>query len=426
MVQVPSDLLDAAVAPLSLPDSVVRPMPLSAIDATGAVRRSTGIAEFDRVLSGGLVAGSVTLIGGEPGIGKSTLLLQSLLAMAAGGTRTLLVAAEESPEQIRLRAERIGPVPDELLVVAQTSVPYVLAHAAASEPDVLVVDSIQAVHDPDGPGVPGSVTQVRDCTQALVRFAKERNTAVVLVGHVTKDGALAGPRALEHLVDTVLQFEGDRHHALRLLRALKHRFGATGELGIFEMAPEGLREVADASALLLTDRQAGATGSVVVPTMEGSRPLLVEMQALVSANNAPMPRRQAQSFDAGRLAMLVAVLDRRAGIDLKSYDVYASVVGGVRIADTGADLGLALAIASTHCDRPVPPQTVVIGEVGLGGEVRSVPQLARRLAEAQRIGFLQAVVPESAPDMGDLALVRVRDVRGALAAVLAPAPREAF
>jgi DNA repair protein RadA/Sms len=426
VVEVSAELLDGPLDVVATVATASPPVALADVDPTGAARRSTEISEFDRVLGGGFVAGSVTLLGGEPGVGKSTLLLQAMRSMAHAGTRALLVAAEESPEQVRLRAERIGPLPRELLVVAETSLPAVLAHVAATKPDVLIVDSIQSVTDPNAPGVAGSVTQVRDCTQALVRFAKEYGTVIVLVGHVTKDGALAGPRALEHLVDTVLQFEGDRHHALRMLRAVKHRFGPTGELGIFEMAGEGLRELADASAMLLTDRQPGATGSVVVPVMEGSRPLLVEMQALVTSNNAPMPRRQAQSFDTGRLAMLIAVLEQRGGIDLKSFDVFASVVGGVRVAETGADLGLLLAIASTHLDRTVPPQTVVVGEVGLGGEVRSVPQLARRLAEAARIGFLQAIVPESAPDVGELSLVRVRDVRSALAAAFAPGPAEAF
>ncbi len=412
-------MLDVAAAVAALP---VRPggdpVALADIDPATAARRSTGIPELDRVLSGGLVPGSVTLLGGEPGVGKSTLLLQSLLAMAASGARVLLVAAEESPAQVRLRAERLGELPASLLVVAETSMPYVLAHAGAMAPDVLVVDSIQTVHDPDSSGVPGSVTQVRDSAQSLVRFAKEHGTAVVLVGHVTKDGAIAGPRVLEHVVDTVLHFEGERHNALRLLRALKHRFGRTDEIGLFEMSAAGLREVADASAMLLADRLPGACGSVVVPMLEGSRPLLVEVQALVAATNAPIPRRQAQALDGGRLAMLAAVLAKRGGMPVGALDLYASVVGGVRVADTGADLGVAVAIASSLRDRPFAANWVALGEIGLGGEVRSVPRAAQRLAEAARIGFTCAVVPRSTPPVDGITLVRVADVRGALDAAL--------
>lgn len=423
VVQVSEAMLGAATAPVIVPSSAAKPMPLGSVDPLAATRRATGLAEVDRVLSGGLVSGSITLLGGEPGVGKSTLLLQALLAMTAAGASALLVAAEESPEQVRMRAERLGVLNDRLMVVAETSVPYVLAHAAAMRPDVLVVDSIQTVHDPDAGGVPGSVTQVRDSAQAFVRFAKETGTAVVLVGHVTKEGTLAGPRVLEHVVDTVLQFEGERHHALRMLRALKHRFGSTGELGLFEMTGDGLQEVRDASAMLLTDRQPGASGSVVVPLIEGSRPILVEVQALVSPTGAPMPRRQAQAFDAGRLAMLCAVLQQRCRIPLTTNDVYASVVGGVRVVETGADLAVALAVASSLLERAVPAQTVVLGEVGLGGEIRSVPQLQRRLAEAARIGFLWAVVPESTPDVEGITLIRVRDVAEAITRVLQP-PKE--
>ncbi len=418
VVQVNGDLLDAATASVLLPDAVARPVPLANVDVMQAASASTGIAEFDRVLGGGFVPGSVTLLGGEPGVGKSTLLLQTLLAMTARGDTALLVAAEESPQQVRLRAERLGPLNDRLLIVSETSVPYILAHAAEIRPDLLVVDSIQTVHDPDAPGVPGSVTQVRDSAQALTRFAKEHGVAVVLVGHVTKEGSIAGPRVLEHLVDTVLQFEGERHFALRMLRALKHRFGRTDELGLFEMCTDGLQEVKDASAMLLTDRQAGASGSAVVPVIEGSRPLLIEVQALVASTNAPMPRRQAQSFDGGRLAMLAAVLQRRCGLSLAQMDVYTSVVGGVKVSETGADLAVVLAVASSALERAMPPGTVVLGEVGLGGELRSVPQAARRLQEAARIGFVQAIVPESTPAVPGIELIRVRDVSEAIRVAL--------
>lgn len=414
VVEVSAELLGAARGPVVLAESAPRPVPLTEVEPAAAGRRPIGIGEVDRVLGGGLVPGSVTLLGGEPGVGKSTLLLQALATMTAAGATALYVAAEESPEQVRMRADRLGPIDPRLLVVAETSVPYLLAHAAALRPDVIVVDSIQTVHDPDAPGVPGSVSQVRDSAAALTRFAKEHGTAVVLVGHVTKEGALAGPRVLEHLVDTVVQFEGDRHHSLRLLRALKHRFGRTDELGLFEMTGEGLSEVADASAMFLADRQVGASGSVVVPLMEGSRPILAEVQALVASSPAPNPRRSAQAFDTGRLAMLTAVLQRRCGLDLSHDDVYVSVVGGARVSETGADLAIALAVASARLDVSVPSKAVVLGEIGLGGELRSVPQAPRRLAEAARIGFTHAIVPESTPDVPGIRLLRVRDLREAL------------
>jgi DNA repair protein RadA/Sms len=420
VVEVAGELLDATMI---RPARVVAgdgsgPTPLAAIDPAAATRRPTGVDEMDRVLGGGLVPGSVTLLGGEPGVGKSTLLLQALVAMAGAGAHVLLVAAEESAAQVRLRAERLGALPPSLLVLCETSMPYVLAHAAAAVPDVLVVDSIQTVHDPDSPGVPGSVSQVRDSAHALVRFAKEHGTAVVLVGHVTKDGAIAGPRALEHVVDTVLQFEGARHDGLRLLRALKHRFGRTDEIGLFEMGATGLGEVADASAMLLADRLAGSCGSVVVPMLEGSRPLLVEVQALVSQTNALVPRRQAQAFDNGRLAMLAAVLGKRAGVAVGALDLYASVVGGVRIDDTGADLGIVLAIASSLRERPVDASWVALGEVGLGGEIRSVARAPQRLGEAARIGFSTAIVPRSTPAVDGIELVRVADVHEAVEVAL--------
>jgi DNA repair protein RadA/Sms len=383
------------------------PVAITDVSVGGAPRASSGVGELDRVLGGGFVAGSVTLLGGEPGMGKSTLLLHTLAALAAAGKRCLLVAGEESPEQIRLRAERIGALHPDLMVVAETSVPYVLAHADTLRPDVLAVDSIQTVSDPDAPGVPGSVSQVRDCANALVRFAKEERVATVLVGHVTKEGNLAGPRVLEHVVDTVLAFEGDRHHALRLLRAVKHRFGSTDELGVFEMTSDGLRGVPDASALLLADRRPGAIGSMVVPVLDGARPLLVEAQTLVSPTNAPMPRRSAHGLESGRLALIVAVLKERLGVDFGQCDVFASIAGGVRVAEPGADLAVALALVGSNAELAIDSNVVAIGEIGLGGEIRQVPHAARRLGEAARMGFTSAVVPESTPDVSGIALQRV-------------------
>ncbi|MEY3362296.1 MAG: hypothetical protein RL531_2015 [Actinomycetota bacterium] len=382
-------------------------VPIDEVDPLGAARRPTGVAELDRVLGGGLVAGSVTLLGGEPGMGKSTLLLQALGRMAADGARCLLVSAEESCEQVRLRAGRLGALESNLLLVSDTSLAHVVAQVEATQPDILAIDSIQTVVDPDLPGAPGSVAQVRECAHRLVRLAKERNLAVVLVGHVTKDGNLAGPRALEHVVDTVLQFEGDRHHALRMLHALKHRFGATHELGLFEMGEAGLVDVPDPSALFLADRRPGSPGSIVVPVLEGARPLLVEVQALVSTTTAPMPRRSAQGLESSRLAMLLAVLDARAGLPLGDADVYASVAGGVRVAEAGADLAVVLAVAGARLGVAVPDDLVAIGEIGLGGELRQAAQTPRRLGEAARLGFRRAVVPASTPDVEGITLLRV-------------------
>jgi DNA repair protein RadA/Sms len=370
------------------------PVPLATVDAAPSASRPTGIAELDRVLGGGLVPGSVTLLGGEPGIGKSTLLLQVLVAL---GGRSLLVSAEESAPQVRLRASRLGPLPDGLLVLAETSLPAVLAAVDAARPSVCVVDSIQTVADPAAGSTAGSVAQVRDCALALARVAKARGMAVVMVGHVTKDGGLAGPRVLEHLVDTVLSFEGDRHHALRLLRATKHRFGPTGELGLFEMTDTGMAGIADPGRMLLGDRRVGTPGSAVVTAVEGRRPLLVEVQALVGRQDVAVPRRSAQGVDGGRVEQLLAVLERRAGVALTRSDVFVSAVGGVRVGEPAADLGIALALASAAADRAVPADVVAVGEIGLAGELRQVPHAAWRLAEAGRMGFRRVVVPGGGP-----------------------------
>ncbi len=385
------------------PESVVALMDVDPIQAKG---RPSGVAELDRVLGGGLVAGSVTLLGGEPGIGKSTLLLQSLGRMAAAGARCLLVSAEESKEQVRLRAERLDALHPNVLIVTETSLPAVLDRIAEVKPDVLAVDSIQTLMDPELNGIPGSVGQVRECAHRLVRAAKDGAIATVLVGHVTKDGSLAGPRALEHIVDTVLAFEGDRHHSLRMLHALKHRFGTTNELGVFEMTEEGMSEVGDPSSLFLADRRAGLPGSVVTATMEGVRPLLVEVQALLASTPAPAPRRAARGLDGGRLDLILAVLQARVGRPVNSYDVYASVAGGLKVHDAGADLAVALAVASALSGRAVPEGVVAIGEVGLGGELRQPAQTVRRLHEAARMGFSVAIVPASTPSVDGIRLVR--------------------
>ena len=386
------------------------PIPLArADDATDEVRRPIGIGELDRVLGGGLVAGSVVLLGGEPGIGKSTLLLQVAAGVAtgavtAGGLRippatVLYATGEESVRQVRLRAARLGltegPVAEAVSVVAETGVGYIVDLARAQRPGLLVVDSVQTVASEELDGPPGSVGQVREATLRLMELAKADGIPVVLVGHVTKDGTLAGPKTLEHLVDVVLSVEGDRTGGLRLLRATKNRYGSTEEVGVFEMGDRGLAEVVDPARAFLAEHDAPAPGSVVAPILEGSRPLLVEVQALVAPTAAPTPRRTASGVDQNRLALLVAVLGRRAGIALSGHDVYANLAGGLSVTEPGLDLPLALALASSLRDRPLVTGTVAIGEVGLLGELRAVGGLDRRLREAARLGFTRAIIPRS-------------------------------
>jgi DNA repair protein RadA/Sms len=410
------EVVGARAAP-SRASPAAKPVPITAIDGPAATPVPTGVAEFDRVLGGGLVPGSVTLLGGEPGAGKSTLLLDIAAHQAAVGRRALYVSAEEGAHQVRARAERLGALHPDLWLLAETVLPDIVEAFDTVRPDVVVVDSIQTVIDPELGAAPGSVVQVRECAHQLVQRARSHGTAVLLVGHVTKDGTLAGPRVLEHVVDTVLAFEGDRHHALRLLRAVKHRFGSTSELGVFEMTGSGLAGVADPSGLFLADRRCGVAGSAVVPALDGHRPLLVEVQALVAATTFPAPRRSAQGIELARLAMLLAVLQERAGRDFSKADVYVSAVGGVRLLEPGSDLGLCLALASSLVGRPVPAQLVACGEVGLGGEVRHVGQTPRRLAEAARLGFRRALVPPSVGDAaGGLELVPVGHIGDALRA----------
>ncbi len=401
------------------------PVPLShAADAAEALRRPVGIGELDRVLGGGLVAGSVVLLGGEPGIGKSTLLLQVAAGIAAD---VLYATGEESTAQVRLRAARLGltsgPAGDRIRVVAETSVDRIAELARSDRPGLLVVDSVQTVASDELDGPPGSVGQVREAALRLMELAKADGIPVVLVGHVTKDGTLAGPKTLEHLVDVVLSVEGDRTGGLRLVRATKNRYGSTEEVGVFEMADRGLLEVADPARAFLADHDAPAPGSVVAPVLEGSRPLLVEVQALVAPSGAPSPRRTASGIDANRLALLVAVLGRRAGIGLSGHDVYANLAGGLTVGEPGLDLPLALALASSLRDRPLVDGTVAIGEVGLLGELRPVGGLDRRLREAARLGFTRAIVPRSRirPDDGadGVEVIVVGSLAEALRAALA-------
>ena len=411
---------------VALPDPLGRATPIVDVSLDGGTRRPVGIEEVDRVLGGGLVPGSVTLVGGEPGVGKSTLLLQVLVELAWAGHRCLYVSAEESAAQVRARAERLGALSPELWLLAEPSLEHVLAAMEEVQPAFAVVDSIQTVATAALRSAPGSVAQVRECAHLLVQAAKRTDAAVLLIGHVTKDGALAGPRVLEHLVDTVLEFGGDRHHNLRMLRASKHRFGATDEVGLFEMRAGGLRGVPDPSELFLSDRVRDVPGSIVVPTVAGHRPLLVEVQALVAPGvpNAP-GRRAAEGMDRGRLDLLLAVLAQRAGVPFVDRDVYTLAVGGARVDDPGADLATALALASARLERPIPADLVAIGELGLGGEVRRTSQLERRLAEAARLGFARAIVPPGAPEppLG-IAVERVATLRDAIrAARIGPARR---
>jgi DNA repair protein RadA/Sms len=401
-------------------------------------RLPVGIGELDRVLGGGLVPGSLVLLGGEPGIGKSTLLLQAAagLVRASGGTAGVLYATgEESPGQVRLRAARLGLVTgspgDSVRVLADHDVGHVVEIARAERPSLVVLDSIQTATVDELDGAAGSVGQVRESTLRLMGLAKGDGIAIILVGHVTKDGTIAGPKTLEHLVDAVVNLEGERYAALRLLRATKNRFGSTDEVGVFEMADSGLREVDDPARAFLVDHGGSAPGSVVAPTLEGSRPLLVEVQALVSPSGYGTPSRKASGLDPNRLSLLIAVLGKRAGIPLGSQDVYANIAGGLTVVEPALDLALALALASSARDRAVAGGTVVIGEVGLLGELRTVGGLERRLREAARLGFTRAIVPAASgrrqepPAVDGLEVVAVATVRDAIAAALAerPAPR---
>lgn len=394
---------------------------LSSVDPREAKPRSTGLGELDRVLGGGLVPGSVTLLAGEPGVGKSTLLLQVLRWRAERGESVLLISAEESPQQVRLRAERLGPLPETLYVVAGGDLPSLVDALDETSASVVVVDSIQTVSVPDVAGPPGSVAQVRASAELLVGIAQAYSTPVVMVGHVTKQGMVAGPRSLEHLVDTVLSVEGDRHHALRMLRAAKHRFGSTGELGLFEMGERGLAEVADPYRMLLGDRREGAPGSAVLPAVEGERAIVLELQALVSPVRTSNPRRTVRGVEAGRVGMLVAVLEQRCGLRLSDADVFCSVAGGMRASEPAADLPLALSVVSAASGVAVGDDVVAFGEVGLSGEIRQVPHAQRRLAEAERLGFRRALVPASTPDPpvgSHLEVTRAASVEDAVRTVL--------
>ena len=395
---------------------------LNEIDGDQAARLPLPIAEFARVLGGGVVPGSVTLIGGDPGIGKSTLLLQMAVQMSHG-RRVLYVSGEESEPQIKARALRLGAhePPGDLFILTETNLEAVLQQIETVDPELVIVDSIQTMQLPEFDSSSGSITQVRECTARLQVLAKSSAVAVFLVGHVTKEGAIAGPRVMEHIVDTVLYLEGDPYHAYRLLRSVKNRFGATTEVGVFEMAADGMREVANPSEAFLAERAVNAPGSAVAVTMEGTRPLLVEVQGLTSRSSFGNPRRTANGVDFNRLLLIAAVLTRRAGLRLDEQDIFINVVGGLRIGEPAADLAMAMAIVSSMHDRPLPADSVLIGEVGLSGELRAVAQLEARLQEAAKLGFKRALVPkrmraaEGAPPPIAVEAVRsVHDARRAL------------
>ena len=381
-------------------------------------RLASGIAELDRALGGGFVEGSATLIGGDPGIGKSTLLLQAAARMAVAGSSVAYVSGEEAADQIRLRARRLGLGEAPVQLAAATSVRDILTTLSSASnggrpPDLLVIDSIQTMHSDLIEGAPGTVSQVRASAQELIRFAKERGTAVVLVGHVTKDGTIAGPRVLEHMVDTVLAFEGERSHQYRILRAIKNRFGGTDEIGVFAMETGGLSEVANPSALFLTHREEGVTGATVFPALEGTRPVLVEVQALVVRHaSGATPRRSVVGWDSGRLAMVLAVLEARCGLSFSACEVYLNIAGGYRVQDPAADLAVAAALVSALSERPVAADSVAFGEIALSGEVRPVAHAALRLKEAGKLGFERALLPAGVSEGAGLRLSGFRTLGG--------------
>lgn len=371
--------------------------PIGEVDVEAARARRTGVSELDRVLGGGLVPGAVVLLAGEPGVGKSTLLLEVAYQWAKTVDRSLYVTGEESAGQVRLRAERTGNVHDRMYLAAESDLSAILGHIDDVKPGVLIVDSVQTMASPQVEGSPGGVTQVRAVTSGLVAVAKERGLPVVLVGHVTKDGSVAGPRVLEHLVDVVLQFEGDKHSTLRMLRGIKNRFGASDEIGCFELQEEGIVGVPDPSGLFLSHTAEPVAGTAITVSLEGKRPLLGEVQALVSSTSAPQPRRAVSGLDSARVAMVLAVLEKRGGLKLGDKDVYTATVGGMKITEPGIDLAVVLALTSSFGDVALSPRLVSVGEVGLAGEIRRVPSVSRRLAEAARLGFTHALVP---PDSG--------------------------
>ena len=387
------------------------------MDSDSEIRFSTGMHELDRVLGGGAVEGSLVLVGGAPGIGKSTLLLQICGQLCAGRT-VLYVSGEESERQIKLRAERLGVQPEGLFLLSETRMSDILEAVEEMKPDILIADSIQTMYNEENESSPGSVSQVKDCTMSLMTLSKSQGITVFVVGHINKDGNIAGPKVLEHMVDCVLYFEGDSNTSYRLLRAVKNRFGSTNEIGVFEMADTGLIEVPNPSQMLLEGRPEGASGTCVACVMEGTRPVLTEVQALVSKTTFQVPRRTADGFDFNRAVLLLAVAEKRAGLKLNLFDAYINVIGGLRLDEPAADLPVALAVASSYRDAVIPDDLVAIGEIGLTGEIRSVTHMNQRLAEVARLGFKKCIIPKFGSEKleipGTLTVYRVRNLREAI------------
>ena len=393
------------------------PKKLTEVTSSGEIRFKTGMGELDRVLGGGAVEGSLVLVGGAPGIGKSTLLLQICNQLCVQ-RKVLYVSGEESEHQIKMRAQRIGVAPDNLYILSETVMADILKTVETMQPDILIADSIQTLYNDANESAPGSISQVKDCTMSLMRLAKESGITVFVVGHINKDGAIAGPKVLEHMVDCVLYFEGDANSSYRLLRAVKNRFGSTNEIGVFEMADIGLVEVPNPSKMLLEGRPEGAPGTCVACVMEGTRPILAEVQALVTKTTFNVPRRTADGFDFNRSALLLAVAEKRAGLKLSAFDAYINVIGGLHLDEPGADLPVALAVASSYRDQPIAKDLAAIGEIGLTGEIRTVSNLQQRLAEVARLGFNKCIIPFKSPEKLEipesLTVYRVKNLREAI------------
>jgi len=394
---------------------------LSELDTSNEVRFSTGMGELDRVLGSGAVEGSLVLVGGAPGIGKSTLLLQICTSLCVD-RRVLYVSGEESERQLKLRAVRLGVAPEDLYILSETRLSDIIESVESCKPDILIIDSIQTLYNEENDSSPGSVSQVKDCTMTLMQLSKSQGITVFVVGHINKDGAIAGPKVLEHMVDCVLYFEGDPNTAYRLLRAAKNRFGSTNEIGVFEMTDSGLVEVPNPSQMLLAGRPEGAPGTCVACVMEGTRPVLAEVQALVCKTTFNVPRRTADGFDFNRAALLLAVAEKRGGMKLNAFDAYINVIGGLRLDEPGADLSVVLAVASSYRDAPIADDVVAIGEVGLTGEIRNVSHLNQRLQEVSRLGFKKCIIPKGGAEKLDipdgLSVYRVRNIREAIEVAL--------
>ncbi|MBQ7920304.1 MAG: DNA repair protein RadA [Lachnospiraceae bacterium] len=397
------------------------PTALNDIEITDEDKLQVGIAELDRVLGGGIVQGSLTLVGGDPGIGKSTLLLQTCKLLADQGNKVLYISGEESPAQIKMRAQRIGDFSAQMLLLCETNLDSIAEAIRKEMPKVVVIDSIQTMYNENVSAAPGSVSQVREATATLLQLAKGLNVSIMIVGHVTKEGTVAGPRVLEHMVDTVLYFEGDRHASYRILRGVKNRFGSTNEIGVFEMRQEGLVEVQNPSEYMLEGRPENASGSVVVCSMEGTRPILIEIQALVCHSNFGIPRRQTTGTDFNRVNLLMAVLEKRSGVQLSGCDAYVNITGGMKLQEPAIDLGIVLAVLSSFRNKPLSPKLIAFGEVGLSGEVRSVSMAAHRVAEAKKLGFdtciLPAVCMKGLKSDKDMKLIGVSSVQDAMDAI---------